>query len=424
MKHLLALFPLFFLLSCGSYSSKDQSGTIISMQIIDRNGFTETMSSKDRLSSFQSVDFLSPQPYQKVLRVFGKNNGGQTSSQITSYHSNGHIWQLLNVLNGRAYGLYQEWFSNGQLKIEAHLIEGVADITELAQATWVFDGINKVFDDQGALLAEFCYAKGILHTPARYYHSNGALQKIVPYNQGEVEGVVQIFDPQGNLLEETPFIRGEKQGRSMAYWTPTQLKWQEDYNLSLLVTAIYFDPSGTQIAAIQNGSGQQAQFKGELPSALISYFNGVPEGEVQLFDSKKALHCSYFIKGGKKVGEEIEYYPPQNDQAALPKLSVHWNNDKIEGQVKTWYPNGQIESQREFNGNKKQGSAFAWYKNGDLMLVEEYENDLLIKASYYKKGDKKAVSKIEAGKGIASLYSSDGIFQKKVTYDKGKPQLP
>ena len=57
------------------------------------------------------------------------------------------------------------------------------------------------------------------------------------------------------------------------------------------------------------------------------------------------------------------------------------------------------------------------------MLVEEYENDLLIKGSYYKKGDKKIVSRIDSGKGTASLYSSDGFFLKKVLYEKGKPQL-
>jgi hypothetical protein len=55
------------------------------------------------------------------------------------------------------------------------------------------------------------------------------------------------------------------------------------------------------------------------------------------------------------------------------------------------------------------------------MLIEEYENDLLFKGSYYKKGDKKAVSTIESGNGTASLYTSEGLFLKKVSYEKGKP---
>jgi antitoxin component YwqK of YwqJK toxin-antitoxin module len=89
--------------------------------------------------------------------------------------------------------------------------------------------------------------------------------------------------------------------------------------------------------------------------------------------------------------------------------------------VRTWYLNGKIESQREIHGNKKQGVSLAWFKNGDLMLHEEYENELLVKGSYYKSGDKQAVSKVDAGKGLATLYTSDGIFLKKVSYEKGKP---
>jgi antitoxin component YwqK of YwqJK toxin-antitoxin module len=91
--------------------------------------------------------------------------------------------------------------------------------------------------------------------------------------------------------------------------------------------------------------------------------------------------------------------------------------------MKTWYSNGVMESQREINVNKKQGLSFAWYKNGDLMLMEEYENDMLIKGSYFKKGDKAPISRIESGKGLATLYTSDGIFLRKVSYEKGKPKL-
>ena len=82
-----------------------------------------------------------------------------------------------------------------------------------------------------------------------------------------------------------------------------------------------------------------------------------------------------------------------------------------------------MQSQREVNGNKKQGLSFAWYTNGDLMLMEEYENDLLIKGTYFKKGDKIPISKIEGGKGLATLYTNEGIFLRKVVYEKAHPKL-
>lgn len=121
---------------------------------------------------------------------------------------------------------------------------------------------------------------------------------------------------------------------------------------------------------------------------------------------------------GKKTGEEIEYYPNTPNQ---PKIALSWHEDILHGPVKTWYENGTLESQREFHNNKKEGLSFAWYKNGSLLCVEEYEDDRLIKGSYFKKNDKNPVSKIEEGKGVATLYSSEGLFLKKIVYEKGTP---
>ncbi len=419
---IILILALAFLTSCASKQS-DQSGTIVNMQIVDRNGFTETISNKDRLSAFLTTNFQHPQPYQKVLRVYGRNPDGQSTSKITSYHDNGQLWQYLEAVDGRAHGVYREWFSNGQQKIEANLAEGVADIHDLAQATWIFQGECKVWEEQGNLTAEFYYEKGLLNTPARYFFENGNLQKIVPYEQGEIHGTVQSFNENGDLLEEIPYVKGEKEGTALCWWKPGQQLSHEVFKEGRLLQSSYYDSMGNCVASVTDGNGKLAQFKDGQLCSLFTIDKGIVEGEMQFFLPSGALHCSYTLKDGKKYGEEWEYYFSESGKDLKPKLCVHWNDDKIQGQVKTWYPNGNIESQREINGNKKQGLSFAWYKNGDLMLVEEYENDLLFKGSYYKIGDKKAVSKIESGKGLATLYTSDGFFLKKVSYEKGKPLL-
>lgn len=45
---------------------------LTSITIVDKNGFTETLSVKERLKKYENMPFLSPQPYQKVLRLFAK----------------------------------------------------------------------------------------------------------------------------------------------------------------------------------------------------------------------------------------------------------------------------------------------------------------------------------------------------------------
>jgi antitoxin component YwqK of YwqJK toxin-antitoxin module len=418
LKSLSFCIAILLLTSCASRTQPDNSAKIVSMQIIDRHGFTETISSKDRLASYQKTDFLAPQPYQKVLCVYGRKADGHTTSKITSYHDNSQIWQYLDVVNGRANGLYAEWFPNGQKKIEAHVVEGPADINDISKNSWIFDGPSKVWDEEGNLLAEINYEKGLLHSPSIYYYPNATVQKIIPYHEGEINGLVQIFDDQGALVEQISHVNGKRQGHSFGTWDKDQYAYQEEYDNDLLMQASYFSPSGTQLASIKEGAGQKAEFKERRLYSLISYSNGIPDGEVRIFRADGSLHSSYIISNGMKQGEEWEYYPSGEKH---PKICLHWNEDLLQGQVRTWYENGTMESQREINNNKKQGLCFAWYKNGDLMLAEEYENDMLTKGTYYKKGDKTPVSRIDSGKGEATLYTSEGIYLRKTSYEKGRP---
>jgi hypothetical protein len=90
-KSFLAL--LILLAGCASDSARKESPDMVSLQIVDRNGFSETISVKDRLSKYDNTDFLTSQPYQKVVRIY--KGGGKTSSIVTSYHSNGLPWQYL-----------------------------------------------------------------------------------------------------------------------------------------------------------------------------------------------------------------------------------------------------------------------------------------------------------------------------------------
>ena len=91
--------------------------------------------------------------------------------------------------------------------------------------------------------------------------------------------------------------------------------------------------------------------------------------------------------------------------------------------MRSWYENGVLESEREVNGNKRHGTAAAYYDNGSLMLMEEYDNDKLVKGAYYQFKDKKPISRIEDGTGLATLHYADGRFKQKISYERGHPKI-
>ncbi len=413
-----AALLLLILAACGH--SKSDPDRLSSIQLLDRNGFSETISLQDRLAIYNKTDFLAPQPYQKVVRVYGKASEGKTVSKVTTYHSNGQLWKYLESENGRAHGAYQEWHPNGQLKISAFVIEGTADVSEMGQMTWLFDKTSEVFDEQGNRIAVIPYNKGLLEGVSSYYFDTGELMKEIPYFKNEIHGTLTLYNKNGECLESVPYNSGERDGLSNTYWAPGQLKARELYQNGLLTEAEYFDSKESCVAEIKNGSGKQALFQDDFLVSLLEYLNGKLEGEVQVFNSHQCLTNIYYLKDEMKTGEEWEYYPT-TDGLRHPKLFLEWDQDTIQGVAKTWYDTGILESQREMHNNKKHGLCFAWFKEGDLMLMEEYEDDVLVKGSYYKKWEKSPTSKVENGKGVATLFDKEGRLVRKIAYEKGLP---
>lgn len=422
------LISALILSACSSkqYSSVyvEEPSVLTSINIIDRNGLTETINNPERLEQYGTVNFLQPQPYQKVLRIYSRDCQGNIPAFITSYHPNGYPHKYLEVVNSRACGDYQEWFPNGTLKISAHVIEGSADVVNGAEKTWVFDGCNEAWNEEGQLEASINYLKGELNGPALYYHPNGKVWKSVPYVQNKVHGTVEIYLSDGSLLQTHCYFNGLREGKSIRYWGPDKIASEENYTEGLLCVGRYYNISGECIAEINEGNGVRAVFGKDAVVELQEFHYGSMEGEVKQLDRYGRVSCLYHVKNNCKHGEELYFYDaPRLQKTLVPKLSIMWFEGKIQGIVKTWYDNGTQESQRDISNNKKTGHSTAWYRDGSLMLIEEYEQDKLVRGEYYNRGEKYPVSTIDDGKGTATLFNSEGSLIQKIEYKNGKPFL-
>lgn len=421
MKRFLILLCLAFT-SCYRANLPDSLSLI---QIQDRNGLTETISNPDRLTPYEKVDFLTSQPYKKVLRVY--KSEGKNHSKITTYHPNGIPSQYLEAEEMRAHGAYREWHPNGQLRIEAQVIGGTADIALGAQRDWLFEGISKVWDEQGNLVAHIPYEKGVLNGVSVYYYPTGQILREVPFVDDKIVGEATEFFPDGALKLKSHYKEGLRWGETIQFFETGQLAYIEDYTDGKLLVGTYYDPQGELVSEVKNGGGFQAIFENGFLTT-IEHKLGEPEGVVQKFSKSRDTQKLFHIKNGNKVGEEIEFYLPSEVEIAttkpLPKLSVNWSHNAIQGNVKTWYPNGNLQSQREYVRNMRSGPSLAWYRDGSFMMVEEYVEDRLMSGQYFKINKSEPVSSIVNGNGVATLFDELGSFLRKVTYQKGKPVDP
>lgn len=422
----LLLCLLFFTLTAAKRSQmrKNRPLPLTSIHIVDRNGFAETISNKERLNQYQNVDFLKSQPYQKVLRIYARSSIGNLRSVITTYHENGNAKQFLEVLNARANGKYCEWHENGKMSVMTRVISGTPDVTPAAERSWLFDGLSCVWDEDSNLIAEIPYCQGSIEGTAVYYHKNGQIWKAVPYNKNQVDGIVQIFKSDGELLQQMHYAQGQRQGYSWRYWDCEHLSSQEEYACGKLVNGQYFDQQGNAVGEVKHGNGYRAIFGRTHIRELQEFVEGVLEGEVKVFNSEGVLKRIYHVRNGIKHGEEVEYYDRLTSAVTpQPKLSFYWYEGKIQGLVKTWYPNGNQESQKEMSKNAKNGVLTAWYRDGNLMLMEEYEDDKLVRGDYFKKGERTPVSQVNQSKGLVTMFDADGHFVQKINYFNGKPEV-
>lgn len=414
MKRLI-FFSFLALISCHYTRSSDAQLSLI--QILDRNGLSETISDMERLERYEAQNFLDTQPYKKVLRVYRKKE--KNRSVITTYHPNGQIHQYLEAEQMRAKGAYREWFPNGQQRIEAFLVGGTADLYEGGGGDWIFDRECRVWDEDGNPIANIPYQNGLLEGKSLYFFPDGEIERELIFKKNELNGPALTFRKSGELKEKTHYTNGMKEGKSISYFPDGNVEKKELYSEGRLLEGTYFDPEGKVISEVVKGAGYRALY-GEEYLKMIEYRVGIPEGTIREFSLSGKLRKVFSCKGGMKEGEEIDYFPQGENASLNPKLSIEWKENAIHGSVKTWYENAQLQSQREFVKNMRHGPSLAWYKEGSLMLFEEYESDQLIQGQYYKKGCNDPVSCVIKGSGIATLFDEEGVFLQRVTYQNGK----
>jgi TonB family protein len=95
-----------------------------------------------------------------------------------------------------------------------------------------------------------------------------------------------------------------------------------------------------------------------------------------------------------------------------------------QGLVKSYYPNGALQSEINYSSNVRDGLAKFYYPNGKLNREINYTEGRVegVVKEYYENGNVKEIYEIVDGKrsGIASFFELDGKNSKNLTFENGK----
>ena len=105
-----------------------------------------------------------------------------------------------------------------------------------------------------------------------------------------------------------------------------------------------------------------------------SYLNGKLHGEYQERGENTSITADYVYDQGEIVRIR-EWWP----NSIYCKRELHYKAGKMNGECKTWYPMGELESEVEMNDGKLHGLAKYYHKWGQLADMKQYFNGTIIR---------------------------------------------
>jgi antitoxin component YwqK of YwqJK toxin-antitoxin module len=256
----------------------------------------------------------------------------------------------------------RERFNDGSIHIERQT-------TLDREGNYVNHGTWKMFAQGGDVVAEGHYHFGRrvglwtrwhakkdspLFNEAPFKEFKAPFMSQVNYTDGRMDGEWIIMDANDRKVSQISLKDGERHG-----------------------IAIIWMPNGTTF--------RQATYENGVPVGELLEINktGKVERTATYTEGRRVINkIDYYSDSQKQKKSEILYLGPATKQVTKDKF---WNAQlaKFDGDgknlrhgvAKTWFSNGQIESEGTYQYGKKSGTFTFWYENGQVAATGEYRDD-------------------------------------------------
>ena len=106
----------------------------------------------------------------------------------------------------------------------------------------------------------------------------------------------------------------------------------------------------------------------------VGYLDGLPNGEIQVFNEEGKLINLRSYKRGARHGRWADYAYDQGEQ--LQVRAYEFKEGKPHGAWKIWYKNGAIRQEQNFKEGKPDGLAVEWSRSGEKRVEANFADGL------------------------------------------------
>ena len=299
-------------------------------------------------------------------------------------------------------------YADGKVRVERQ-------VTLDGDGNYVNHGAWKLFSTSGDVVAEGQYSFGKrVGTWTRWVGVNdSAMLKEFPFKQ---------FKPP--FMSQATFVDGKMEGD----WTIADANERK----AMAITLTAGQRNGTATMWLPNGK----------VCWQMTYHQSVPVGDLFEMNSKMGeAELTSSFDNGHKIVTKSENYPrgkqvkseivclaakstlkaPDDFWATTLAKYVPEGKDERHGAIKTWFANGQLEQEGQYQNGKKSGLFKFWHENGQLASTGEYRDDQPVGewVWYYQNGQKSSVGKYDHGKLVGNWrwWDEQGKLTKQQSYN-------
>lgn len=336
------------------------------------------------------------------LETRGNYLNGKPNGPITIYHDNDAVQYETSYLNGKLNGDLRSYYNNGKVASEVKLTAGKKN------------GPAKDYYRNGTLQSEGAYKNDMQSGTWKEYYSDGQLAREGTYKTpGKREGVWKEYHRNGKLVREASYKAGLLNGVMKEYAETGELVNERVYKSDKLVKATYYNLKG-KVLAEYNITKARTEVKEYYPDGTVAaegdYLDGKRDGQWTMYSEN----------GGWKIAH-INYYDDEYDG----RMKYYHANGKVmfettykmgveHGYRKSFYLNGEIESEGWVQSDMKQGD---WYEYNERAIMTShtyYLNDEQYGTQEFFDARGKRREEIKVKRGVVverNLYDSTGTVE-------------
>ena len=255
----------------------------------------------------------------------------------------------------------QQKYPNGQVQLQRQVMMDEDD-------NYQNHGFWQLFNEQNQSIAEGHFQQGNMHGPWRRWHAAdsggifrtdpfrnfaGPFLSVATFENGKLHGTWSIYDSQERKILEMPYDSGKRHGRA-SWWHP-------------------------------NGSmaRQVTFYQGQIEGELIEWNE---EREIarrdQFVDGRRVFQRTSWHRRDQMESQaqfydaKLELREDDNWWDAEP-ASYHMVDSEFQhGPVQSWFSNGQLQMQGQYEKGQRVGRFTWWHSNGQKQIEGHYETGL------------------------------------------------